>query len=97
MPNNRCPARLLSGIFNPDARPLTSREDEIAKAVATGLTSKQIARALRISPRTVEKHRENAMRKLGARNLSQLIHLASALTATPPGRARARSTSTYSE
>ncbi|WP_216967247.1 LuxR C-terminal-related transcriptional regulator [Lysobacter sp. MMG2] len=52
---------------------LTLREREVADAVARGLTSKQIARAFGVSPRTVEKHRENAMRKLGAISLSQLI------------------------
>ena len=43
---------------------LTTREREILKLVAEGKTSKEIARLLFISPRTVEKHRYNIMQKL---------------------------------
>ena len=43
---------------------LTSREIEVLRLVAEGLTSHAIGRRLRISPRTVDKHRENIHRKL---------------------------------
>ncbi len=45
---------------------LTIREREIAQHIVTGATSKQIARLLDISHRTVEAHRARLMRKLGA-------------------------------
>jgi two-component system response regulator NreC len=44
---------------------LTKREREVMKLVAEGHTNKDIARQLSLSPRTVEKHRTNLMRKLG--------------------------------
>ena len=43
---------------------LTSREIQVLRLVAEGLTSQAIGRKLRISPRTVDKHRENIHRKL---------------------------------
>lgn len=51
---------------------LTQREREVALAVANGLTSKQIGKALGLSELTVRKHRENIHRKLGIRNLAEL-------------------------
>ncbi|MFP6797540.1 MAG: LuxR C-terminal-related transcriptional regulator [Pseudomonas sp.] len=53
---------------------MTPREKEIVQALARGQTSKHIARQLGISPRTVEKHRENCMRKLNVHDLSALLH-----------------------
>jgi DNA-binding CsgD family transcriptional regulator len=38
-----------------------------------GASSKEAARILKISPRTVEFHRANIMRKLGARNIADLL------------------------
>jgi PAS domain S-box-containing protein len=63
-----------------DKRPVTEmtpRERQVAKMLAEGLTSKEIARALEISPRTVEVHRARLMEKFGARNGLELVaHLA---------------------
>jgi len=52
---------------------------EIARLVGDGLTSKEIARRLRISPLTVRKHRENAMRKLGVHSMAELMEAVEAL------------------
>jgi PAS domain S-box-containing protein len=52
---------------------LTPKEREVAQQLATGATSKQIARALAISPRTVEAHRARLMRKLGASTAGELL------------------------
>jgi DNA-binding CsgD family transcriptional regulator len=58
---------------------LRPREIEVVRLVADGLTSKEIARGLGISPLTVRKHRENAMRKLGTHNMAELMAVAPAL------------------
>ena len=52
---------------------LTRREQEIASYIANGWTSKAIAEELQISQRTVEHHRASLMRKLGAKNQTDLI------------------------
>jgi DNA-binding CsgD family transcriptional regulator len=45
--------------------PLTHREREVLDRVAAGDTNVQIGLALRVSPRTVEKHLEHIYGKLG--------------------------------
>ena len=52
---------------------LTPREHVVLAQLVRGPTSKEAARVLNISPRTVEFHRANIM-KLGARNLVELVH-----------------------
>ncbi|MEK6677160.1 MAG: response regulator, partial [Planctomycetota bacterium] len=52
---------------------LTDRELEVAKLVADGRSSKEIATELQISSRTVEVHRCRAVRKAGARNSAELV------------------------
>ena len=58
------------------AHPLTPRELEVVKLVAEAHTSEQIARLLVISPRTVERHRENILAKLGMRDRVELTRWA---------------------
>jgi DNA-binding NarL/FixJ family response regulator len=55
---------------------LTPREQEVVKLVAEGLTSEEIGRELVISPKTVERHRENVLAKLGLRNRVDLTRYA---------------------
>lgn len=55
---------------------LTAREREILQMTAESLSSSEVGRRLFISPRTVEIHRQNAMRKLGLRNQGELIRYA---------------------
>ncbi len=55
---------------------LSPREREVMALAVTGLTSKQIAQHLGISPRTVEVHRTHVMHKMGAANLAELVNLA---------------------
>jgi len=52
---------------------LSEREREVLSLVIEGLTAKQIARALGVSPRTVETHRANLGAKLETDSLAQLI------------------------
>jgi DNA-binding CsgD family transcriptional regulator len=47
--------------------------------VSAGRSSKEIARQLKISPLTVRKHRENAMRKLAVHTMAELIAAVAAL------------------
>ncbi len=52
---------------------LSEREREILVLIVSGLTNKQIARELGLSPRTVEAHRANLSTKLDVHSLAQLI------------------------
>ncbi len=53
-------------------RRLSPREQEVARHAAVGLTNKEIAEVLVLSPRTVEAHLAKAMRKLGVRSRKAL-------------------------
>jgi DNA-binding NarL/FixJ family response regulator len=55
---------------------LTSREQEIMRLVAEGLSTKEIAEKLFISSKTVENHRSKIMNKLGLHNIIELIRYA---------------------
>jgi len=51
---------------------VTDREAEVLRLVIDGLANKEIAVALGLSPRTVEKHVESLLRKAGARSRTEL-------------------------
>jgi DNA-binding NarL/FixJ family response regulator len=61
------------GLF---ADPLTPREAEVLKLVAEAYTTKQIAEALVISPKTVENHRSRLFEKLGMHDRVELTRYA---------------------
>lgn len=65
-------------------RPITEREEEILKLVAEGHTSKEIARLLVISAKTVERHRANLLQKLGLRDRLELTRYAIRTGLTEP-------------
>jgi two-component system nitrate/nitrite response regulator NarL len=48
--------------------PLSEREREVLQFVAKGLSNKEIAVSMRISPSTVKRHVENILRKLQLKN-----------------------------
>lgn len=54
---------------------LTGREREVLSLVVAGRANKEIARALNISPRTVEIHRAHVMEKMEADSLAELVRL----------------------
>ena len=58
---------------------LTSREQEILALLAEGLSAKEVAEKLFISPRTVENHRSSIMRKLDLHSNHDLIRYAAKL------------------
>lgn len=60
----------------PERATLTPREREVLQLVAEGHTSPEIADRLFISPRTVETHRSNLMRKLGLRTPADVVRYA---------------------
>lgn len=55
---------------------LSPRERHVLSGLAHGKANKVIAHELSISPRTIEIHRANAMRKLNARTLPDMLHTA---------------------
>jgi DNA-binding CsgD family transcriptional regulator len=52
---------------------LTPRERAALAQIVNGASNKEAARALGISPRTIEFHRTNILRKLNARNVVELV------------------------
>ena len=58
---------------------LTAREQQVIALVSAGLMNKQIAGRLGVAEITVKVHRGNAMRKLGARSLADLIRIGETL------------------
>jgi FixJ family two-component response regulator len=59
----------------PGREPLTLREREVLDLFSSGNTNKEAGRQLGISPRTIEYHRANIMKKLGARNATDLVRI----------------------
>ncbi|MFB8048210.1 helix-turn-helix transcriptional regulator [Streptomyces rubiginosohelvolus] len=53
---------------------LSPREAEVAQLASSGLTNREIAATLHLSPRTVEQHIAGAMRKTGALSRRDLTH-----------------------
>lgn len=75
------PAETADGTENPAQDPcdkvhLTPREREILSHIEHGQTTKEIARLLGISPKTVEYHRTHLMRKFEASNMAEVVHKA---------------------
>ena len=55
---------------------LTPREEQITKLIAEGNSTREIAEALRISVKTVDRHRANVLQKLGLRDRLDLARFA---------------------
>ena len=55
---------------------LTDREQEVLSLLAEGATNDEIAKSLVISPKTVERHRENIMHKLNLHSRAELVRYA---------------------
>ncbi len=71
----------LNSVLSPHASPepfgrLTPRQREVLQLVAEGLSIKQIAGTLHISPKTVEFHKSSLMNALGLRSTAELVKYA---------------------
>jgi DNA-binding CsgD family transcriptional regulator len=64
---------------------LSEREREIARRVASGASNPEIAAALFLSRKTVERHVSNILAKLGIRNRTELAGALAATLDRPPG------------
>jgi FixJ family two-component response regulator len=69
------PASSVDSLHFPGREPLTRREREVLKQFTAGASNKEAGRTLGISPRTIEDHRANIMKKLGARNAADLVRI----------------------
>ena len=54
---------------------LTPREDEVMRLVVAGLSNREIANRLAVSPKTVESHRAKIMHKMEAESLAHLVRM----------------------
>ena len=59
---------------------LTAQELQVALIVARGITNREAAAALFLSPKTVEFHLGNTYRKLGLRSRAELVRRMEGLT-----------------
>jgi len=67
---------LVRALLDDLESPLTPREREVVKLIEEAHTTEQIAQLLVISPRTVERHRENILAKLGMRDRVEITRWA---------------------
>jgi len=68
-------ASRIATMHFPGREPLTRREREVLEQFTAGASNKEAGRHLGIRPRTIEDHRANIMKKLGARNAADLVRI----------------------
>ena len=68
-------ASSVGSLHFPGREPLTRREREVLEQFTSGASNKEAGRTLGISPRTIEDHRANIMKKLGAKNAADLVRI----------------------
>jgi FixJ family two-component response regulator len=69
------PGSNVATLHFPGREPLTRREREVLEQFTAGASNKEAGRTLGISPRTIEDHRANIMKKLGAKNAADLVRI----------------------
>jgi DNA-binding NarL/FixJ family response regulator len=76
-------ARVTAGFLTRDGRgahkpgaPLSERESEVLRLIASGYSNKEIAARLELSVKTVEAHKANAVRKLGLNGRIDIVKYA---------------------
>ena len=65
----------IGSLHFPGREPLTRREREVLEQFTAGASNKEAGRHLGISPRTIEDHRANIMKKLGAKHAADLVRI----------------------
>jgi DNA-binding CsgD family transcriptional regulator len=83
----RATGQTTPGVDRYDRSPLTPQEREIASLAATGLTNKQIAERLFLSPRTVGSHLHRVFPKLGVATRAALRDALASAHSVSPGDA----------
>lgn len=68
-----------AGLDDPEYAALTPREQEVLRLLAEGFSGKEVSEKLFISPKTVENHRSNIMKKLGLHSTFELVRYAARL------------------
>jgi two-component system, LuxR family, response regulator FixJ len=71
----RCNQRAKTREIRENFATLTDRENEVVELLATGLSSKQIAARVGITPKTVENHRSHILAKTRAGNVASLVRM----------------------
>ena len=69
----RAPHREEHGVENEPVEPLTRREQAVLELIAQGLSNKEIADTLHISPNTLKVHIRNLYGKMGVENRTQAL------------------------
>ena len=72
----RRPASLNAGAVGAPAVSLSEREAEVVRLLAEGLTMKEMAQQLALSPRTLETYRARALEKLNLKTRAELVRYA---------------------
>lgn len=67
--------QLAGASFNPSEFNLTKREFEVCKLLVKGLNGIEAAKYLQLTPATMEVHKSRVMRKLGVKNLPDLVRI----------------------
>lgn len=75
-PANQLPGHQPLPTTTPSTSALTARELQVTKLIAAGHSNAEISSQLRVSPRTVETHVANALRKTNSSNRTALAILA---------------------
>lgn len=76
LPQTKAQVKVGHSTFQRASHSLTDREIEIIQFIAEGLSSQEIGEKLFISPRTIETHRSNIIKKLKVKNVASLVSYA---------------------
>lgn len=74
----------MTSMFPNLGDPLSPREREVARLIVEGKQTKQIARELGISPKTIETHRASIRTKLGAQTVADIVRIMMSQETTVP-------------
>jgi DNA-binding NarL/FixJ family response regulator len=67
---------IVKQLGSPTGSPLSRREQDVLRHIAEGMTTKEIARVLGVSPKTVDTHRQHLMGKLDIHSIAELTKYA---------------------